>query len=241
MAGVDRRAALAALLATAACGGRREEAPPVAVRPPSYAHLLPLRLAVGRIEVQPATDPAATRVMPPAPLSPAQVVLAMAEDRLSAAGGGGVARFRVQAATLTREGAGSGGVFTDATERLTCVLSCRVDVVGEDGGPAGFAQAEVRRTATRPAGSAAERARSAEEIVRQAGDDLNVEFEYQLRRNLRAVLRGPAPAAGEAPAAPSGPEGLAPPAGTPVPPAGTLAPPGSLAPPVPTRPPASGI
>lgn len=206
-----RRAALAGLLATAACGGREAPVAIVPVGPPSYAYLTPLRLAVGRIEVVPATDPAATRTMPPAPLVPSAVVQAMAQDRLSAAGGGGSARFRTQIATLTRESAASGGVFTTATERLTCVMRCRLEVVGEDGAPAGFAEAEVRRTATRPAANQAERARAAEEIVRLAGNDLNVEFEYQLRRNLRSVLRGPAPAeppAAPAPAAPSEPASM---------------------------------
>lgn len=190
---IDRRAALLGLLATAACGGRQQPLPVAvpAAGPPSYAYLLPLRLAVGRIEIVPASDPAATRVMPPAPLSPSMVVTAMAQDRLSAAGGPGSARFRTQVATLTRESAGSGGVFTDATERLTCVMRCRLEILSDEGTPAGFAEAEVRRTATRPAGNPTERAQSAEEIVRLAGDDLNVEFEYQLRRNLRSVLRAP--------------------------------------------------
>lgn len=203
---IDRRAALAGLLATAACGGREQPLPVSvpAAGPPSYAYLTPLRLAVGRIEVIPATDAAATRTMPPAPLSPSMVVTAMAQDRLSAAGGPGSARFRTQIATLTRESAGSGGVFTTATERLTCVMRCRIEIVSEEGSPAGFAEAEVRRTATRPAGSQAERAQAAEEIVRLAGSDLNVEFEYQLRRNLRSMLR----------AAPS-PDAPAPPAETP--------------------------
>ncbi|MEO3472360.1 hypothetical protein AAFN86_10870 [Roseomonas sp. CAU 1739] len=200
---IDRRAALAGLLATAACGGREEPVAVATVGPPSYGYLTPLRLAVGRIELVPATDAAATRTMPPAPLIPSVVVQAMAQDRLSAAGGGGSARFRTQIATLTRESAGAGGVFTTATERLTCVMRCRLEIIGEDGAPAGFAEAEVRRTATQPAGTQAERARAAEAIVRLAGNDLNVEFEYQLRRNLRSVLRGPAPEPGApAPAPP---------------------------------------
>lgn len=203
---IDRRAALVGLLATAACGGREEPAAIAPVGPPSYSYLTPLRLAVGRIDVVPATDASATRTMPPAPLVPAEVVATMARDRLSAAGGGGVARFRTQIATLTRESAGSGGVFATASERLTCVMRCRLEVVGEDGASAGFAEAEVRRTATRPAGNQAERGRAAEEIVRLAGSDLNVEFEYQLRRNLRALLRGPPPEPGAAaPAEPATP------------------------------------
>ena len=212
---IDRRAALAGLLATAACGGREQPLPvsAMAAGPPSYAYLTPLRLAVGRIEIVPPTDPAATRTMPPAPLSPATVVSAMAQDRLSAAGGPGSARFRTQLATLTRESAASGGVFSAATERLTCVMRCRLEILSDEGAPAGFADAEVRRTATRPAASPAERAQAAEEIVRLAGADLNVEFEYQLRRNLRSLLRAPpspdTPAAAE-PATP--PESAAEPA-----------------------------
>ncbi len=203
---LPRRAALGALLATAACGGGGgEEPPPMPAGPPSYSHLLPLRLLVGRIEFQPATDPAATRVMPPAPLNPADVVRIMAQDRLSAAGGPGVARFRVQIASLTREPSSGGGVFADATERLSCTLRCRLELRGEDGASTGFAEAEVRRAAVRPAGNAAERARAAEEIVRAAGADLNVEFEYQLRRNLRAALAPPTPSGTEAAPAPPPP------------------------------------
>jgi len=201
--GLPRRAALGALLAAAACAGP-EEAPPLPAGPPSYSHLTPLRLLVGRIEIQPATDAAATRTMPPAPLVPADVVRIMAEERLSAAGGPGLARFRVQIATLTRESSSSGGVFTAATERLSCTMRCRLELRAEDGSPAGFAEAEVRRAAVRPAGSQAERARAAEELVRAAGADLNVEFEYQIRRNLRAALAPAAPSPA-APAAPSEP------------------------------------
>jgi len=204
---LPRRGALGALLLTAACAGRRPEPPPAPARPPSYGHLTPLRLAVGRIEIVPATDPALTRAMPPAPLAPADVVRIMAEDRLSAAGGPGLARFRTLRATLAREAASGGGVFTRATERLTCILHCRLDILSEEGAPAGFAEAEIRRTALRPAGSQAEKAAAAEEIVRQAGDDLNVEFEYQLRRNLRALLQ-PAPPGGPGEAA--APAGAAP-------------------------------
>lgn len=190
---ISRRASLLALLATtAACGGR-ESPPPPPSGPPSYGYLTPLRLAVGRIEVVPPVDPAITRAMPPAPLLPSVVVETMARDRLSAGGGAGFARFTTLAATLTREGAAAGGTFSAATERLTCVMRCRIEVVGEDGLQLGFAEAQVRRTATRPSGSAAERASAADQIVRETGDDLNVEFEYQLRRNLRAMVQVPAP------------------------------------------------
>ncbi len=200
---LPRRAALGALLA-AACT-QPDEPPPLPAGPPSYSYLTPLRLSVGRIEIQPATDAAATRTMPPAPLVPADVVRIMAEERLSAAGGAGLARFRVQIATLTRESSSGGGVFAAATERLSCTMRCRLEVRAEDGSPAGFAEAEVRRAAVRPAGTQAERARAAEELVRAAGADLNVEFEYQVRRNLRTALAPASPPAGSAPAVPGAP------------------------------------
>jgi hypothetical protein len=149
--------------------------------------------------------------MPPAPLVPADVVRIMAEQRLQAAGGPAIARFRTQIATLTRESSTAGGVFTTATERLSCVMRCRLEVVGEDGAPAGFIEAEVRRAAIKPSGSQAERARAAEEIVRAAGDALNVEFEFQMRRNLRALMRAPEPPAA-APAEGERPPGAQPPA-----------------------------
>jgi hypothetical protein len=208
---LPRRGALLAGLGLAACGRTPEEAFAPGP-PPSYAYLLPLRLAVGRIEVLPAANPAATRTMPPAPLVPADVVRTMAEERLQAAGGPATGRFRIQIATLTREPASGGGVFGTATERLNCILRCRLDIVGEDGAPVGFAEAEVNRATVRPAETQADRARAADEIVRQAGRDLNVEFEFQLRRNLRALLRAPEPPGGpaEPPAegAPTPPEAL---------------------------------
>jgi hypothetical protein len=56
-----------------------------------------------------------------------------------------------------------------------------------------------------PAGTQAERARAAEAIVRAAGNDLNVEFEFQLRRNLRAALAPARPAEAAPPRPPGAP------------------------------------
>lgn len=206
---LSRRAAIATSLGLAACGGTPEEPPPPPAGPPSYSHLLPLRLAVGRIEVVGATEPNATRTMPPVPLVPADVVRTMAQDRLQAAGGPGSARFRIQIATLTRE-VSSGGMFSAASERLSCIMRCRLEILGEDGSQVGFVDAEARRGLVAAASNQAERARSAESIVRAAGDALNVEFEFQVRRNLRSLLRAPetpgaAPPAEGAPATPGEP------------------------------------
>ncbi|WBV42630.1 hypothetical protein [Pseudoroseomonas cervicalis] len=189
---LPRRAALLlAPLLLAACGGG-SEAPPVLAAPPGYAYLTPLRLNVLEVEV---VEPGAMRADPPAPLSPAAQAARMGRERLSAVGTTGRARFLVDNAVLTRETADGGGLFSQRTERLTVVIRVRVEVLGNDGRRVGFAEAEVRRSATQIDDGPAGRARNADQIVRQAMDDLNVEFEFQLRRNLRDWIMSGPPAA----------------------------------------------
>ncbi|MBI0433550.1 hypothetical protein [Teichococcus aerofrigidensis] len=170
-----------ALLAACATG----DAQPPLQPEPGYAHLTPLRLNVLEIEVVEPSPGPAFRVDPPAPLSPVTQALRMGRERLSAVGTQGRGRYVLDAASLTRETADGGGLFSERTERLTVLLRARVEILGADGGRIGFSEAEVRRTATSVADSPAARARAADLIVRQAMDDLNVEFEFQLRRNLR--------------------------------------------------------
>jgi len=182
-----RRSVLGLAMLGAACGGRTAP-PPIASGPPSYRHLTPLRLDVASLDITPAPPGPQVNAASPSPIIPAQAMLAMAEDRLSANGQSGTARFMVQAATLTRRPASGGGMFSGSTERLDCFLRCRLELRSPEGELRGFAEAEVRRDLTQPSGDDAARARNADAIVRQAMADLNVEFEYQVRRNLRAAL-----------------------------------------------------
>lgn len=195
---IGRRSALGMVFLGAACGGRGGT-PPVVSGPPSYRHLTPLRLDVAALDIAPAQPGPRVSAAPPSPIIPAQAMLTMAEDRLSASGREGLARFMVQTALLTRRPASGGGFFSSSTERLDCVLRCRLELRSTEGELRGFAEAEVRRDLTQPATDDAARARNAESIIRQAMEDLNVEFEFQLRRNLRAALMdteraAPAPA-----------------------------------------------
>lgn len=189
---LTRRSALTFALPAlgAACAPRAPELPaPFGSGPPSYRHLTPLRLDVSAIDIVEPSTGSATLVVPPAPIEPVQAMLTMARDRLVAAGSSGRARFTIAAGTLTRQRQSDGGLFSSATERLFCSLRCRVEILGEEGAPPpGFAQAETNRAATMPSATPAERAANAERIVRQAMADLNVEFEYQIRRNLRRWL-----------------------------------------------------
>lgn len=196
---LERRTLLLALpLAAAACAGGEPEALPPLVT--GYRHLTPIRLNVARVEVLPP-GPATTRVDEPAPVRPEQEMARMAQERLVAMGSENTARFMVQAAEFRRERlAGQGGLVGmfagDPGERLTVRMQARLEILAGDGRRAGFVEAEARRQRTLPDGaSAAERRRAAEEVVRQAMDDLNVEFEFQVRRNLRAFLEVPGAAA----------------------------------------------
>ena len=156
--------------------------PPLA--PLAYGYLTPLPLRVASLEIS-ATDPPATPGDLGATLSPtpAEAVRIMARDRLSTAGATGHAVFTVTRASLAR---GPGGA-------LNCVLGCRLEVAGaEGGGPGneGFVEAEARAGAS---GAEAERPQAAARLLRRTMDGLNVEFEYQVRRNLRDVLVNVAP------------------------------------------------
>jgi hypothetical protein len=202
-----RRTLLLALpLAASACASGTPDALPPLVT--GYRHLTPIRLKVAEVEVL-NPGAATTRVDEPAPVRPEREMVRMAEERLVATGTEGQARFVVQTAEFRREPlAGQGGIVGlfsgDPGERLTVRLQGRLEILAPDGRRAGFVEAEARRQRTLPDGtSAADRRRAAEEVVRQSMDDLNVELEFQVRRNLREWLEE----AGSAPV-PIGPGGI---------------------------------
>lgn len=202
---LPRRTLLLALpLLGAGCAGddAPRSLPPLVT---GYRHLTPIRLNVATIGVA-EPEPGAVRVAEPAPVRPEAEMRRMAEERLVAMGSEGEARFVIQAAEFRRDrlppAGGLTGVFGgDPGERLTVRLQGRLDVLGEEGRRVGFVEAEARAQHTLPAGSsAAARARAAEEVMRQAMNQLNVEFEYQVRRTLRAwLVEGAAPATAPAP------------------------------------------
>lgn len=191
MCRLGRRALLLAPVALAACAADTDPAPlPPLVE--GYAHLTPLRLNVREIAIIPPEIGPARRVDPPAPVDPLAEMERMARERLFAAGLSGRARMAIEAASLSRRRLAEAGFFTPATEQLSCVLRCRLEVFrGTESEPAGFAAAEVRRMASGPLDGS--EARRAAEIVRRAMEDMNVELEFQIRRNLGAFLVTGAP------------------------------------------------
>ena len=192
---VTRRLALALPLLSACA--TEDSGPYIAPGAPSYGHLTPLRLKVSGIEITPPGAGAAMLVQPPAPVTPSELMVLMAQGRLSAAGGTARAKFLIQTASLSRESASSGGLFTPGSEKFRCVMSCRLEIISPENISLAFTSAEVRRDLTSSVRNDDERARAAERVVKLAGQDLNIEFEYQVRRNLRSWLQLTA-AAGEA-------------------------------------------
>jgi len=176
------RRPLLLLPALAACAGRSEA--PINPAPPRFDFLTPLRFDVASVEHVPATPGETSRADAPAPLNPAALAAQMGRERVFAAGTEGTVRFLVERATLIRSRTGEGGLFAPGTERLTCDIAVRVELVDAAGARQGFARAEIRRVASGAAGSAS----LAERTVRQAMDDLNVAFEFQVRRALRDRL-----------------------------------------------------
>ncbi len=185
-----RRLALLLPLLLPACAGRDPE---IAVPggPIGFGFLLPLRLNVAEVVVQPAEAlPAPGDFGTTLAVPPAQAMRQMAEERLFAVGSTGQAVFGVTQAAVLRDNAG-----------VVCVLGCRLDIVGAEGGRQGFIEASARANMTLPSGVApATRQRAGEAVLRQALDRLNVEFEFQAKRNLRAWLVETTPGASGLPA-----------------------------------------
>lgn len=189
MALLMKRRALCALPLLAACANEQPAGPFVPPGPPSYGHLTPLRLKVSALEIKEPESGTALMVQQPAPFLPSDVMLRMARDRLSAAGGTGSARFVIQTARLTRETASAAGAFSPASETFRCIMRCQLEIISAEDGVLASAAAEVRREVAGPTRDDAERAALAERVVKLAGQDMNVEFEFQVRRHLRNWLQ----------------------------------------------------
>lgn len=171
-----RRAALLAVLALAGAGCAADRIPVRTSFPPlRYDYLTPLRLNVSAVEVREEAPPVPSL----SPFQPVQALRTMAEDRLAAGGSTGRAVFTIQQAAIVPERRGLSGT-----------LAVRLDVLTPDGAQAAYTEARVSRRRTD--GSGDPRGASYE-LLRQMMDDMNVEFEFQVRRSLRDWLQATAP------------------------------------------------
>ncbi len=173
-------------LVVAACVAAPETSPE-AMPPLRYDYLTKLRLNVGAIDIDDQAVPTAPGdVAALSPDPPAQALRQMAEDRLVAGGNTGRAVFVIENASILR---GPGGELTGA-------LAVRLDIMTGSGSPTAYAEARVSRVLTndttglRPA---------LYDITRQMMNDMNVEFEYQVRHSLKDWLQEASPVSAPAP------------------------------------------
>ena len=169
---LTRRSALLLPLALAACGTEPE---PV-YDPLRYNYLPPIQLNVVSIAIEQRFVPAG---IPPDvsnrdPVPPIEALRAMANDRLQAFGTSNKAVFSIQDASLTREG-----------DVISGSMAVSLTIDDDSGAQLGFAEAKVQN---RRAGRFDNIRPVLYDMTKSMLADMNVEFEYQIRRNLKNWL-----------------------------------------------------
>ena len=185
---IARRSVLLLPLLVAACDDDDEATRTFPT--PSYSFLTPIRLNVASIEIDDRSISGGDSTLNQlSPLRPADGLKQMANDRLVAAGSAGRAVFVIDTAALRRVSGGIEGT-----------LAVHLDVfAGQGGDRSGYAEARVARRRTSNDTNEDSRA-VLYDFTKQMLDDMNVEFEFQVKRSLKDWLQA---AAGTAPPPPA--------------------------------------
>jgi hypothetical protein len=210
---MTRRGALLLPLILAACGDEEPVTPTHRDFPPlRYGYLPPIPLNVQRVEMTQSTAAGTGdgEVINSSPVSAAETLYAMARDRLKPVAASGTATFSILNASIVQR-----------RDTMNGVLAVRLDVRSGDGSSSGYAEARVTATHS---GSVPDSRAAVYDMLKTMMENMNVEFEYQLRNKLRAWIVEPI-------AAPSSP---APPPSSPALPPDS-APPPELGPEPPTN------
>ena len=170
-------ASLAAPLLLAACAG--DEAAHSFAKP-DYSYLTKLHLNVANIDIDETTPPARDNrdMAALAPNKPADVLHIMARDRLLADGSSGQAVFRVEEASIV-----------PSKDKLAGSFAVQLEVATSDGSKTGYAEARVSRTIDYDNDAPNATRATLDKLVNQMMADMNVEFEYQVRKSLRAYMQ----------------------------------------------------
>jgi hypothetical protein len=169
---LSRRNALLMPLALAACGGEEE---PV-FTPLRYDYLPPIQVNVATIDIEQRFIPSgfSPDVTAQDPVTPVAALTAMAQDRLKPFGTAGKAVFAILDASLTRQ-----------NDVINAVMSVSLTVYGPDGTQGGYAEARIEHRRT---GGTDDLRDTLYDITKTMMDQMNVEFEYQIRQHLRDWL-----------------------------------------------------
>jgi hypothetical protein len=173
---LTRRCALLLPLLLAACGGDEE---PVAVQPLRYNYLPPIQLKAASISIEQrfvpsGVDPDVSGLDPEPPV---EALKAMANDRLQAFGTSNKAVFAILDASLVRQDDGINGS-----------MAVSLTIFDDSGAQLAVAEARVQNRRTGVSGNLGP---VLYEMTKAMMSDMNIEFEYQLRHNLKEYLTTP--------------------------------------------------
>lgn len=149
-----------------------------------FNYLTPLHLNVASIEIDDSWVPEdQSDVARLSPEPPEDALKQMAHDRLIASGSSGRAVFKVEDASIRREG-----------PWLYGHLAVQLTITGSGNQPSGFTDAAVARNVAVPeeGGDAAMR-QTLYDMTKAMMDNMNVEFEYQVRKSLHDWLQDTSP------------------------------------------------
>ena len=169
---LTRRLALLLPLALAACG--REPEP--VFEPVRYNYLPPIQLNVAAIEIEQRFFPAgvAPDVSNQDPVPPIEALKTMANDRLQAFGTGNKAVFAILDGSMTRE-----------NDTVIGSMAVSLSILDDTGAQLGFAEARVQ---SRRSGRVNAVPPALYDMTLAMMSDMNIEFEYQIRHNLKDWL-----------------------------------------------------
>jgi hypothetical protein len=173
---LTRRSALLLLLVLAACGGEEERV----YEPLRYNYLPPIPLNVASIAVEQRFVPSGIDpdVSGMDPVPPIEALKAMANDRLQAFGTSNKAVFAILDGSLVRQDDGVNGS-----------MAVSLTIFDDNGIQLGFAEARVQSRRTGVSGNIRP---VLYDMTKAMMSDMNVEFEYQVRHNLKDYLTSPA-------------------------------------------------
>jgi hypothetical protein len=181
-----RRVALATIFAAPVLlAGCSSDAPLKSYPKLSFDYLTKLRLNVATVDIDEANPPVrdVKDMAILAPNKPVDVLRDMAQQRLLANASSGRAVFVIDQASIVND-----------RDKLRGTFAVHLDVATSDGNKTGYAEARVSRTTDYSNdGPNATRA-TLDKLITDLMTDMNVEFEYQVRRSLRSYLQsGSAP------------------------------------------------
>ena len=173
---LTRRSALLLPLVLAACGGEEERV----FEPLRYNYLPPIQLNVASIAVEQRFVPSGIDpdVSSMDPVPPIEALKAMANDRLQAFGTSNKAVFAILDGSLVRQDDGVNGS-----------MAVSLTIFDDNGIQLGFAEARVQSRRTGVSGNIRP---VLYDMTKAMMSDMNVEFEYQIRHNLKDYLTSPA-------------------------------------------------